>query len=121
MSGYFWIGYGQCGIDATMWTINAFSRIQVGPLTPFASGNMGQGSGAVGWLIGDVDGDGKAEIVQPWINGGALGMIVYGWSGTSLSTQWSTGNMGQGSGAIRWLIGDVNGDGKTEVVQLWNN
>jgi C1A family cysteine protease len=121
MSGYFWIGYGQCGFDATMWTINAFSRIQRGPLTPFASGNMGQGSGAVGWLMGDVNGDGKAEIVQPWSNGGTLGMLVYGWSGSAVTQLFGSGNMGQGSGAIQWLIGDVNGDGKAEIVQLWNN
>nr|WP_238361892.1 C1 family peptidase [Actinopolymorpha pittospori] len=26
-SGYFWIGYGQCGIDAEMWEITSFARI----------------------------------------------------------------------------------------------
>lgn len=29
MGGYFYIGYGQCGIDAGMWSINAFSRIEI--------------------------------------------------------------------------------------------
>ena len=27
MDGYFWIGYGECGIDATMWAVDAFSKI----------------------------------------------------------------------------------------------
>jgi hypothetical protein len=27
MSGYFWIGYGQCGIDATMWAVDSFSKV----------------------------------------------------------------------------------------------
>jgi Papain family cysteine protease/Ricin-type beta-trefoil lectin domain len=26
-SGFFWIGYGQCGIDSTMWAADSFSRI----------------------------------------------------------------------------------------------
>lgn len=27
IGGYFWIAYGQCGIDATMWAIDSFSSI----------------------------------------------------------------------------------------------
>ncbi len=27
IGGYFWIGYGQCGIDATMWGIDTFTKI----------------------------------------------------------------------------------------------
>jgi C1A family cysteine protease len=26
-NGFFWIGYGQCGIDSTMWAADSFSRI----------------------------------------------------------------------------------------------
>jgi hypothetical protein len=28
---------------------------------------------------------------------------------------------GKASGVVAWLIGDVNGDSKDEVVQLWTN
>jgi len=27
MGGYFWIGYGQCGIDAQMWGIDTFTKL----------------------------------------------------------------------------------------------
>lgn len=27
MDGYFWIGYGECGIDATMWAVDTFSKV----------------------------------------------------------------------------------------------
>jgi hypothetical protein len=27
MGGYFWIGYGECGIDATMWAVDSFAKI----------------------------------------------------------------------------------------------
>jgi len=92
-----------------------------GMTTLWASGNMGQGVGAVDWQIGDVNGDGRAEVVQLWNDGGRLGMIVYGWSGSGMTTLWASGNMGQGVGAVDWQIGDVNGDGRAEVIQLWND
>jgi hypothetical protein len=90
--------------------------------TIFGSSDMGQGSGAIAWLIGDVNGDGRAEVVQLWNNGGQLGMIVYGADGTGgYQTIFGSSDMGQGSGAIAWLIGNVNNDGAAEVVQLWDN
>ena len=90
--------------------------------TTFSSDNMGEGSGAVAWLIGDVNGDSKDEGVQLWNNNDLLGLIVYGHDGTGgFHTTFSSDNMGQGSGAVAWLIGDINGGKKDEVVQLWNN
>jgi hypothetical protein len=90
--------------------------------TIFGSSDMGQGSGAVAWLIGDVNGDGRAEVVQLWNNGGQLGMIVYGADGAGgYQTIFGSSDMGQGSGAIAWLIGNVDNDGAAEVIQLWNN
>ena len=41
------------------------------------SRNMGQGSGAVGFVMGDLDGDGRAEVVQLWDNHGRLAEITY--------------------------------------------
>jgi hypothetical protein len=43
-----------------------------------------------------------------------LGMTVY----SDAAVLWSSTNLGQGSPALQWLIGDVNGDGKAEVLQL---
>ncbi|HET6970236.1 MAG TPA: protease pro-enzyme activation domain-containing protein [Phenylobacterium sp.] len=93
----------------------------LGPYVTWSTSDIGQGAGAAAWLTGDINGDGRAEVVQPWANGGSLGMIVYGWNGTAMSTLWSTSNLGEGPGAVSWLIGDINGDGKAEVVQLWAN
>ena len=28
MSGYFYIGYGQCGIDSGIWAVMSFARIE---------------------------------------------------------------------------------------------
>ena len=50
-------------------------------------------------------------------------MIIYGWdqSNSTMTTQWATGNMGQGSGAVSWLMGDVNGNSRADVIQEWSN
>ena len=51
-----------------------------------------------------------------------LGMIVYGSIvGGGYQTIFGSSDMGQGSGAIAWLIGDVNVDHKADVVQMWNS
>ncbi len=90
--------------------------------TIFASGDMGQGPGALAWLTGDFTGSGKAEIAQPWDNNGRLGLIVYGADGRgNLRTIFASGDMGEGSGAVAWRSSDVNGDGRAEIIQLWNN
>src|SRR5207249_3136156 len=87
----------------------------------FGSTNMGQGPRAVSWLVGDVNGDQRSEIVQLWNNGGHLGMIVYGWTGRAMTPDWGSGNMGQGPGAVSGLVGDVNGGRRAEIIQLWEN
>jgi hypothetical protein len=88
-----------------------------GGFTTQWTGAMGQGSGAATWLVGDFNGDGKAEIAQGW--GDNLNFIVYGNDGANtMKTLW-TGAMGQGSGAATWLVGNFLGDGKAEIVQGW--
>jgi phospholipase C len=109
-----WNNNGKLGMTVSGWQNNAMSKL-------WFSSNMGQGPSAVSWLIGDVNGDGQAEICQQWNNSGKLGMIVYGWKNNAMSKLWSSSNMGQGPGAVSWLIGDVNGDGKAEICQQWNN
>jgi hypothetical protein len=83
--------------------------------------DVGQGSGALAWLVGDIDGDGQADLLQPWRNGSQLGLIVYSWNGTRMTTKWGTQNIGQGYGALSWLVGDVDGDGNDDLLQPWRN
>jgi RHS repeat-associated protein len=100
--------------------------------------SMGAGVGP-GLLALDLNGDGKTDFVQQWNNGGCLALITYISNGdgtftgrnfqpnpcqsfNSMGTQnnWSSlgggGNFGPGLIAL-----DLNGDGKGDLVQQWNN
>ncbi|MCI0698473.1 VCBS repeat-containing protein, partial [candidate division KSB1 bacterium] len=50
-----------------------------------------------------------------------LGMILYEWNNSALVKKWGTINIGQGSSALAWLTADIDGDGKQEIIQTWNN
>lgn len=87
----------------------------------FTSVDMGHGASALAWLAGDMDGDGLTDILQPWNNNGILGLIVYRSTGTGYTTAFVSSNMGAGPSAAAWRTGDADGDGRTDLIQLWNN
>jgi hypothetical protein len=109
--------------DGGTLVITIYSWAANGVVSTLWESSVGQGSPALSWLIGDVNGDGRAEICQPWANGGRLGMNIYAWdiARSTLTTTWSIGDMGQGSGAESWLIGDLDGNGRAEIIQEWSN
>ncbi len=91
------------------------------PQAVFAQPDMGQGSSAVAFLAGNFTGSATTEIAQLWDNNGVLGLIVYGMSGGTLQTLVTYPDMGQGSSALAFLVGDFTGSGATEIAQLWDN
>ncbi|MBL8299374.1 MAG: hypothetical protein JNN30_13630 [Rhodanobacteraceae bacterium] len=105
-------GSNQLGIAAFKWANAAFSLVA-------SSQPTGAGSAAVSWLIGDVNGDGRDEILQQWDNGGSLGVTVYGFTGAVITTYGSTSNIGAGSGALAWLTAHGIGGNRDVIVQVW--
>ena len=87
----------------------------------WASADLGEGPGALAWLVADIDGDGKTELLQPWTNGDKLGLNVYGWNGSQMVVKWASADLGEGPGALAWLVADIDGDGKLELLQPWAN
>lgn len=70
-------------------------------------------------MAGDVDGDGRTDIVHLWNNKNRLQIMYYtAASGYNRAVNIPTD---QGPGAITYFIGDVDGDRRADVVQLWNN
>ncbi|QSQ14921.1 FG-GAP-like repeat-containing protein [Myxococcus landrumensis] len=110
--------YGSLGFITYRW--NGTALVQVG-----SNGNMGQGPNAIDWKIADFDGDQRPEIVQIIDHYGALGFIVYRWNGLTMTQAWSSNNMSMPSGSLSWHVTDVDGDGRNELTQVfqntWNN
>lgn len=86
-----------------------------------SNSNLGAPSTSMAWLLGDVNGDGKIELVQPVDYTGKLGMHVHGCKADgSLAPLFSSTDLGPNTSpsSITWLIGNVNADGRADVVQL---
>ncbi|WP_432422955.1 FG-GAP repeat domain-containing protein [Variovorax boronicumulans] len=108
-------------VGAIVWGANGddwFANLNAG------SSNLGEGPDALAWLVADLRGDGKQEIIQLWHNksNDHVGAVVYGSSGNQLFAKLShQDDLGEGYGAIAWCVADINGDGRDEVVQIWND
>jgi RHS repeat-associated protein len=89
--------------------------------TTTASGNLGSGATYLDILTGDVNGDGRADIIQVWNNGGKAAFVVFTGNANGSFTLSASVTSTAGAGAVKWLAGDVNSDGKTDVIQIWDN
>ncbi len=91
-------------------------------LTPDPSTD--QGAGFAAWLVGDVVGNNSDQVIQIWPHGSSspLGINVFSWSKaeSKMTTLSSQSNFNQDQGGA-WFIGDVNGDGHDELVQIFDN
>ena len=74
------------------------------------------------YMAGDFNGDGKSDIAGAWNNGGKTSVAVFLSDGSKFPgwTQWSDRDGGWGD-TVRWVAGDFDGDGKTDVGAAWNN
>ena len=74
------------------------------------------------WLGGDFNGDGLGDIAAPWNNGGQASIAVFLSDGASFPgwTQWTDRDGGWGD-EVKWVSGDFNGDGRTDIAAGWNN
>ncbi|MBW4459024.1 MAG: VCBS repeat-containing protein [Nodosilinea sp. WJT8-NPBG4] len=115
-------GNGPTGPGDREWvTLGSGDLIDDGIITLQSTDNLGAGPDTAAWLIGDFNGDGKAEIVQAWKNdGGHLAFTMFARDANGNIVVWGGGVIiGAGTGAFAWFTGDFNGDGKAEIVQAW--
>ena len=74
------------------------------------------------WLAGDFDGDGAADIAAAWNDGGSATFAVYRSTRVRFAThtQWKIRDGGWGD-SIKWVSGDFNGDGLSDIAAIWND
>jgi hypothetical protein len=87
----------------------------------YSSAYITNGMGSVAWVAGDINGDGKDEIIQMWNQSGQISFFVYGINSASAIIQLSTSTNLNGPGNEGFLVLDLDGDGKKEIVQFWDN
>jgi hypothetical protein len=81
------------------------------------------GASALKFLKGDFNGDGRTDVIQVWNNSGRVSIEGYSWNPATRRFDWTVGG-GQlygGAGALTFLSGDINGDGRTDIIQIWDN
>ena len=79
------------------------------------------GSGHLALLPGDVNGDGKSDLIQVWDNKGTIGLISYLSNGSGSEILENHTDTSQPTSNLGFFPMDVNGDGKTDVVQPWKD
>lgn len=107
--GFFRIGYGECGIDADMWTVE-------GVRSPYEEWTSGPYFGSKGSYFADVTGDGKADAIV--VNAGRV--TVRRSTGRSFGPNeaWTAGAFYGSKGTF---FADVTGDGKADAIAVNTN
>lgn len=71
------------------------------------------------FISGDVDGDGKTDLVRAWNNTNKLALTIFSSSGTSFTHAWD-GYTTVNYQNLRVLPVDFDGDGKSDIAHLYN-
>ena len=124
-------GPGEIAEDNGTLGLTVYGNVGADMQTVLSYTGTGQVQRSVAWLTGGFTGTegpqgpepAGIEIAQLWDDNGALGLNIYGDVGGTLQPVFTSGDMGQGSGALAWLTGNFTGTGNdfTEIAQLWDD
>ena len=84
--------------------------------------NAGRWFDASTFVAGDFNGDGFADIAQMWNDLAQNSIKVYLSNGAAFApaSDWATRDGGWGT-EVKWVPGDFNGDGMTDIAAVWDN
>ncbi|MFD8500943.1 trypsin-like serine protease [Amycolatopsis sp. NPDC059657] len=96
----------------------------VNPVEKWYSGPNNYAAENARWVAGDYNGDGRADIAGLYDLGNA-NTKMFTWYGTATgfldpAATWETGNGNWELGRSRWVSGDYNGDGRTDLGAFYN-
>jgi hypothetical protein len=99
--------------------LNVDTYLSDGTAFNYTSGGYRLGGFTGTFLTGDFNGDYRTDIFQVWNNQGYTSIETYTSDGAQFN--YSSGGYKLGGYSGQYLAGDANGDGLTDVLQLWNN
>ncbi|TDM00506.1 MAG: hypothetical protein C4K58_04685 [Flavobacteriaceae bacterium] len=71
------------------------------------------------WMVGDFNGDGKDDLAKAFNENGQGAVDVHVSNGSSFSQSRFISNSGGFSAEQKWIAGDYNGDGKSDVARAY--
>lgn len=69
-------------------------------------------------LVGDFDGDGLADLLMPHAHRDRLALAEYRATGDGFVPGFTADNFGRDAASVAWLGGDVDGDGRGDLIRV---
>jgi len=119
-------GDGQADLVRIWDNGSAFAQVNLSDGTAFPvqtfNGNVGGWNpGHVYNHLADLNGDGKADLIRIWDNGGAYAQVSLSSGRGYPSANWNGAVGGWNPAVISDQFADVNGDGRTDLVRVYKN
>ena len=105
---------------ATTWNNNGLGSFNVG----FVTSSIGNYEATTQYLTGDFNNDGFADLIEIWRNGATSKYTATAWLNDTQGSFYlgtETSSIGNYVTTTQYLSADVNNDGATDLIEIWQN